>query len=131
MPDSRSFWIELVHAGHYSARVRFDGTENVDSTTLSESTFVPAGRYKFQAYVKTDEITTNQGVFFGLSAKGVNVTTDNLIGTRDWTLVEKTFQVPPDAGLLEVSLRRNASLKFDNQIKGTVWIDDIRIAPLR
>ena len=121
----------LAHGGHYSARVRFDGAENVGSASLSESTFLPAGRYKFQAYVKTDEITTNQGMFFGLSATGVNVTTDNFLGTRDWTLVEKTFQVPPDAGLLEVSLRRNPSLKFDNQIKGTVWIDDVRIAPLR
>ena len=54
-----------------------------------------------------------------------------MIGTTDWRLVETTFDVPANAGLLDVHVARKASLKFDNQIRGTVWIDDVKISPVQ
>ncbi len=113
----------VAYSGHRSARIQFDGTENVETIDLSQTIFLPPGRYKFQAYVKMDGITTDQGVSFQV----LNVTTDNMMGTTDWRLVEKEFQVPANAGLVQVRLFRRRSWKADDLIKGTVWIDQVRI----
>ena len=83
----------VAHGDRKSARLTFDGTENVGTTGLSQQAFVPAGRYKFQAYIKSDGITTDKGVLFGISGNGLNVTTDDVVGTTDWHLVEKSFEV--------------------------------------
>jgi hypothetical protein len=91
---------------------------------------VPPGRYKFQAYIKTDGLTTDQGVAFALSAIGLDVTTDSISEAADWRVVEKEFEVPADAGLVHVRVFRRPSLKFDNRVKGTVWIDQVRIIKL-
>ena len=119
----------VAYAGRRSARVSFDGTENVGWSAISESAFMPPGRYTFQAHVRTDGLTTDRGVFFGIVGTDIDVATEPMTGTSDWHLVEKKFQVPASAGLLEVKLTRNPSLKFANKIKGTVWIDDVKIAP--
>jgi hypothetical protein len=44
-------------------------------------------------------------------------------------ILDQAFQVPPGAGLVQVSLVRKPSLKFDNLIRGTVWIDHVTITP--
>jgi hypothetical protein len=119
---------DMCYAGRRSARIRFDGTENVASIDLSQTAFVPPGRYTFQAYVKTDRISTDQGVFFAISGTGVSATTEKLVGTREWWPVEASFQVPANAGLVAVTIRRTPSLKFDNQVRGTIWIDQVRIS---
>ena len=129
--------LEVASTGHRAARIRFDGTENVASTALTTSAFVPVGRYRFQAYVKTDGITTDRNVSFEISAQDVikptevfHVSAETPTGTGDWRLIEREFQVPPNAGLVQIRVLRRPSLKFDNKINGTVWIDQVRITSL-
>jgi hypothetical protein len=52
----------------------------------------------------------------------VFVSTENLVGTFDWSTETLTFQTSPETRLLVVRLARPASSKFDNKIAGTVWI---------
>jgi len=120
---------QLSYAGHKSARINFDGTENVKKSLLSQSAYLPPGRYTFRARVKSDGLTTNQGPLFEIVGKGLHAATEQVTGSSDWYQMEAAFQVPADAGLLDVRLTRNESLKFDNKIKGTVWVDEVRIVP--
>jgi O-antigen ligase len=120
---------QLAYTGRKSARIDFDGTENVNKSLMSQSAYLPPGRYTFRARMKSDGLTTNQGPLFEIVGKGLHVATEQLTGSSDWHLIEATFDVPADAGLVDLRLTRNESLKFDNKIKGTVWVDDVAIVP--
>jgi hypothetical protein len=117
----------VAHSQQRSMRIHFDGSVNVALKEPSQRAFVPPGRYRFQAYVRTSGLTTNEGLSFGLSGRGLNVVTENLTGSRDWVLVEKELDVPANAGLVLLSILRRPSLRFENRIAGTAWIDDVRL----
>jgi hypothetical protein len=58
-------------------------------------------------------------------------TTEPLLGSTDWKLVERTFLVGDSKGLQRVHIgTRTASLKFDNKVDGTLWIDQVSIRPV-
>jgi len=120
-------------SGRRSLRIRFDGTQNLGEIGVEQTVFLPPGRYRFQAFVRTQEISTDQGVAFRLTSEDapqpINVTTDPLRGTNEWTLTERLFEVPPSGALTRVSVARKPSLKFDNLIGGTAWIDQVAISP--
>jgi hypothetical protein len=49
----------------------------------------------------------------------------------DWKLVERTFQAGESKGLQRIHIdMRTASLKFDNKVDGTLWIDQVSIRPV-
>ena len=123
----------VAATGFSSLRIRFQGQENVQYRHLVQKVVVKPGRYRFGVYIRTDGITTDQGVGFQIFAadgsSGLNVETELLLGTRDWTLLEESFTVPPRTRLLEIRAFRRQSRKFDNKIAGTVWIDDVSLVP--
>lgn len=114
-----------------SLRIQFDGTQNVSDVGVRQSVFVKPGWYRFEAYVRTNEVSTDEGVAFNIvdpeAPKRLNFTTGPMLGTNDWKLVEHSFQVVPGTGLLQLSLVRKPSLRFDNLIRGTVWVDGVSI----
>jgi hypothetical protein len=66
----------------------------------------------------------------GEAANRLSFTTKPVLGSTDWTLVEHPFTVPPTgAGLVDIQLVRTPSLRFDNLIRGTLWMDAVRIGP--
>ena len=81
------------------------------------------GRYQFRAYVKTDAISTDQGVAFRLvhddAPAALNVTTEAVRGSHDWMPVEQVVEAPPNGGLVRVMVVRKPSLRFDNLVRGT------------
>jgi ATP-dependent DNA ligase len=50
-------------------------------------------------------------------------------GTKPWTDVEADVVIPSGTRLLQVQAIRQRSLRFDNKIGGTAWIDDLRCEP--
>jgi O-antigen ligase len=127
---------ETVHSsGKRSLRIRFDGTQNPGDIGLEQAVFLPPGRYRFEAHVRTEDVSTDQGVAFRVVSEerqqALDVTTDNVRGSNDWTMLESVFDAPPGGGLTRVSVVRKPSLKFDNLIKGTAWIDQVSISPIR
>jgi len=56
----------------------------------------PTREYVFQAYVRTRHLTTDEGIRFHLfdpeSSARLDVFTEQLTGTNDWTLLEKQFK---------------------------------------
>jgi O-antigen ligase len=113
------------YSGSRSLRIQFDGTQNVSGVGVSQTLFLKPGRYRFQAYVHTEEVSTDEGIAFNVAG----FTTKSLLGTNDWTAVERGFQVQPGQELAQVTVVRKVSLRFDSLIRGTVWIDHVSISP--
>ena len=117
--------------GRWSLRIRFEGKENLAYSHITQRAVVKPGPHRFEAWVRTEEITTDQGIgwriFDAESASRLDVKTEQLVGTTKWTRLEKVFEVPVQTRLLEVQLCRRSSLKFDNKISGTAWIDAVSL----
>jgi O-antigen ligase len=128
------FDADVRHSGRRALRVRFDGTTNVADIGVWQQVFLEPGRYRFRAYVRTENVSTNEGVAFRVlyddSPKQLDMTTESFKGSNEWTLVERVFDAPPEGGLVTVILARKPSLKFDNLIRGTAWIDQVEITAL-
>jgi len=117
----------VAHTGGHSLQLAFAGKENVSYSYTSEAAFVTPGLYRFQAFVRADGLTTDQRIRFRVSGNGVDVTTDQVDGTSDWTSIEQVVVVPERTNLLTIQVVRHKSLKFDNQIAGRAWVDDVSL----
>ena len=134
-PGVRAAWdANVAHSGKHSLRIRFDGKENIAFNQISQTAFVTPGRYRFEAFVRTEAITTDQGIGFHLvgvdGPSRLDIYTERLVGTNDWKRIEQVITVPRDRDLLQVQVVRQPSLKFDNQISGTAWIDSVRLVKI-
>ena len=121
--------------GAYSLHIVFHGTENVNYRHTTQMVCVFPGEYRFRAFVRTRELTTNEGLRFHIfdpeSGARLDVYTEQLTGTNDWSQLEKTFKVPPDTNLIVVQLCRIPSEKFDNKIGGEAWVDTVSLTRIR
>jgi len=121
----------VAHSGGWSLRVRFEGRDNVAYQHVAQRAVVRPGPWRFEAQVRAEQITTDQGIGFRIvdaeEPGRLDVKTARLSGTRDWTSIEKRFTVPERTRLVEVQVVREPSLKFDNKISGTAWVDDVRL----
>lgn len=115
--------------GTRDMRIDFDGTQNVGYGHLLQYVLVrPNTRYRFSAYLRTDAITTDSGPrfqIFDVYSMKMLAETENAVGTSGWTEQRIEFKTPADTSLLLIRVARPASEKFDNKIRGTVWIDKV------
>jgi len=125
----------VSHSGKYSLMIQFNGQKNLAYNDISQTVIVNPGKYRFDAYVKTKELSTDQGVGFRIfdaqSPARINVRVGNFTKTNDWVHVATSLTVPEDTHLLAIQAVRDSSMKFDNQISGTAWIDSVALTPER
>lgn len=126
---------QVFHSGSRSLRVAFDGTANLDFANLAEYVPVePRTPYRFTAWLRTAQISTDSGIRFQLldprHHSDLQLLTPGITGTAPWTRVQFSFTTGPRTDLLEISLRRIPSWKFDNKLNGTVWVDDVALTPV-
>ena len=123
---------ETKHSGKYSLRIKLGGKENLTGIPVSQRAVVTPGRYHFEAYVKTQDLTTDQGISLRIAdgASHINWTTEPLLGTHDWRKFSTDFCVVPKTKLISLNLVRQPSLKFDSLIKGTLWMDSVSLTKL-
>jgi tetratricopeptide (TPR) repeat protein len=108
--------------GLSSLMVSFPGTQNVDYSGVAHDVVVePGKRYVLKFWMKTEGISTNEGVFVEILGCSDCQPSEKQEGTNYW----KEFQVPFTAtgSLVTVRLRRIPTNKFDNLLKGKVWLD--------
>ena len=121
-------------SGKYSLRISFAGTQNLDFAAASQLAFVKPGPYRFHAFIRSEGLTTDQGIRFRISDAEMPARLDVIFGqftgTTPWSAVEHAFVVSPETRLLQVQVIRKPSLKFDNKIGGTAWIDELRLEPI-
>ena len=124
---------EVRHSGARSLRLRFDGTENVSEVGVEQWVYLKPGQYSLTAYIRTENVTTDEGLALKVasvkSEAELSFTTDAIRGTRDWTRLTGTFVAPSGGTVVRVFPVRRHSLKFDDLVRGTVWIDGLAITP--
>jgi hypothetical protein len=118
--------------GARAVRIEFDGTQNVDYGHLFQYVLVrPNTRYRFSGYMRTDAITTDSGPRFQIldayDSGKMLAATESAIGTSGWTEQRLEFRTPLNTRLIVVRVARPASTKFDNKIRGTMWVDKLSL----
>lgn len=135
--------VEGVHAeldtseklsGERSLRLTFDGKHNPGADLACASGPVtPGTRYLFSGWVKTRNITGDQGIRFHLKPIGnVQValeSTRDIRGTMPWTSIEQDWTAGPGVHLVEVCISREPSTDPDIHISGDAWVDDVTLVP--
>ena len=125
----------MAHSGSHSMRIQFEGKENLDYHGVAQTAFVKPGLYRFEAYVRTEDLTTDKGVGFHIYdrelSSRLDIRTEPLNGTHGWTKIERVIAIPRETKLLQIEVCRQPSLKFDNQVSGTAWIDSVSLSPVR
>ncbi len=108
--------------GKFSLRISFDGKENPVYRQISQNLFLDPGTYRLSGFIRTQEITTEQGIGIRIGSAA----TEPIRGTTDWKELSQTFRVPAPT-LVRVEVYRNSSRKFANKLSGTAWLDDIQV----
>ena len=123
---------ETVHSGRRSLRVSFDGTSNVDFQNILQYVAVkPNTRYRFGAYVQTQDLTTDSGIRFEIDPSGMQPQlTPNITGTQPWALNDLEFSTGPQTHQLRIVLRRTPSQRLGNKIRGVAWVDGVSLIPI-
>ena len=122
------------HSGSRSARLTFDGTENLSYEGLFQYVLVsPSSHYHFQGYLRTDQLSTESGIRFEIvdpkDPQHLDLLTQNETKTVPWTLEQIDFTTGPRTHLILIRLARKPSERLDNKLRGTAWIDDVAILP--
>jgi len=120
--------------GSRAIRLDFSGGDNVSLDAPQQYVPVEVNRtYHFRASMRTQQITTENGVRFSITdpnhANALNVLTENMTGSRQWTTVEADFVTGPGTHFVLVRLVREPSRLFDNKLSGTAWIADVSLTP--
>ena len=123
-----------ARARNCSLRISFASTRNLDFAAASQVAFVRSGPYRFQASIRTEGMTTDQGIRFRISDAEVparlNVIFGQFRGTMPWWPVEQDVAVPPQTRLLRIQVIRQSSMKFDNKVGGIAWINELKLDPI-
>jgi tetratricopeptide (TPR) repeat protein len=122
------------HSGRQSLRVTFDGRHNVYFDGICNNAEVQPGTpYVFSAWVRTYALTTDQGVRFRLlwtqDSRWASAETSDVRGTQPWTQIQMPWTPPQGVRQVRVCVGRDPSTKFDSQIQGTAWFDDVALVP--
>ena len=88
------------HSGSRSARLIFDGTQNLLYEDLFQYVLVsPGTHYHFQGFLRTDQISTESGMRFEIvdpkDPQHLDLLTQNETGTLPWTLEQVDFTTGP------------------------------------
>lgn len=120
--------------GRHSLHIIFDGKHNLDYGHVFEYVDVhPNTRYRFSGAIRVKGITTDSGPRFqvldAFNMENMFLSTENIVGTNDWSAEHLEFETKGDTRLLLVRIARPSSKKFDNEIGGEVWIDGVILSP--
>jgi tetratricopeptide (TPR) repeat protein len=112
-------------------KIEFGGT-NLLFSHLTQIVPIPrSGDYLFEFNFRADGLTTDQRPYFSIQgypdASGAVLHTDPLPESAEWTVKSYGFSVKEGCKAIRLTLLRNPSSKFDNQIKGAMWLDSVSI----
>jgi hypothetical protein len=86
------------------------------------------------AFIRTEALTTDQGIRFRISDAELPARQDDVFGqftgSSPWSSVDRDFVVAPNTRLLRIEVVRRLSMKFDNKVQGTAWIDQLKLEPI-
>jgi len=111
-----------VKSGMASLLVTFSGKQNPNYGDVWHYLPLEKGKnYVLKFWMKTDAISTNEGMYVTVDGKS----SEKQVGTTYWQEFSLPFTASSD--LVRVVLRRDPSQKFDNLLKGKVWLDGFTV----
>jgi tetratricopeptide (TPR) repeat protein len=121
-------------SGQQSLRLSFDGKHNPNlDAACTLANVQPSTSYYFSGWIKTKEITTQNGIEFRLRSvnpsKPYVVNTREVHGTNPWTELDMRWSSPPDAHQVAVCVTREPSDNPEVRISGTAWVDEVNLIP--
>ncbi len=121
-------------SGRQSLRLTFDGKHNPNlQAACTDAVVQPNTIYHFSGWIKTEGITSDQGVGFRLRAiedpKSPVLNTREIHGTNPWTLLEATWTAGPDIHRIHICVTRDPSENPEVRISGSAWVDDVNLVP--
>ena len=113
-------------------RITFDGSRNVDYAHVFQYVPVhPRTQYRFTGHMRSDGISTDSGPRFQIvdayDPGTLLASTQNVVGTHSRSEQQAEFTTGEKTRLLLARVARPTSLKLDNKIAGTVWMDRISL----
>jgi tetratricopeptide (TPR) repeat protein len=130
-----SFNQSVRHSGARAVTIKFDGKHDVNFQGVCQLMVVnPETAYDFSGWLRTDNVTSDKGIFFRLSApqnKESQAFTPQLTGTHPWTQFKLRWTSPKDGRLLQICVVREPSYESYDTIAGTVWVDDVELVPIK
>jgi tetratricopeptide (TPR) repeat protein len=121
--------------GTASLSVSFDGKTNPGISIAHQIVPVePGKRYRLTAYIKTDMLTTRNGIVLGVSGfrcEPFSIKSEPVSGTVMWRKTEIGFTTPSGCSAVTVDIARERSEKFDNRISGDAWIDSVSLTEVK
>ena len=118
--------------GGRALRIKFDGSRSLDYGHVFQYVLVrPNSKYRFSGHMRTEGISTDSGGKFQVcdayNPGDLFASTENLVGTHGWSEEHAEFTTHGNTRLLLVRVARPMSLKLDNKIAGTVWVDGVSL----
>ncbi len=102
-------------------------------TSAISPSFSPTRVYRFSAWVRTEALTSEQGIRFRLDwqedGRGAFIETSETHGTQPWTKVEMPWTATEGVQQVRVCVSRNPSDIYASRIHGTAWVDDVALVP--
>jgi len=125
----------VMHSGHQSLRITFDGTASINFQHIFQYVYVASHqRYRFLAYLRAEGISAGNGIQFDIfdprHPEELQILTPIFAGTNAWTPVRVDFTSSADRQMLEILLRSAPVPAFDNPLRGIVWVDDVSLTPM-
>src|SRR5882724_3077556 len=121
------------HSGEQSLRILFKGHRNLSfENACHDITPEPGKPYLLSAWVRTESLTSSQGVRLQISAftKNEAVATEEVHGTQPWKQIQLHWVAPPGGIYGSVCVRRFMSDMPESDIQGAAWIDDVSLVPV-
>lgn len=109
---------------------------NPDFAHVSQVVPVAGGRrYRLSALVRSEDLTSLAGPRLGVRPHAacaglVPAEGPELRGTRPWGPVSLEFTTPPGCRAVVVLVRRPATARLDRDLRGRLYVDDVRLADL-
>ncbi len=119
--------------GGWALKVTFDGAHNLVYRHAAQTAYLPPGSWRIEARIRTRAVTTNEGLYLRLASPrpGLAWQSQKLNGTSDgWLTLTHTFRTTAPSTPVTLTLARDESLKIDNKLAGSSWLDDVTLAPI-
>lgn len=126
---------DAAAAGRRGLAIEFTGG-NVDLAAPSQ--VVPVGaerRYRLTARMRSEGLTSLAGPRLAVEGHPAcpgfgTVAGPELRGSRPWDDVALEFTTPPGCAAVRVLVRRAPSTRLDRDLRGRLWLDDVRLAAI-
>jgi hypothetical protein len=128
------FSAPLAYHGKHSLRIDFTVSRNDQYEPVNQIVPVlPRQTYRLEAYVRTQEITSDTGpclLVRDITPGGFpDAVSETTVGTTPWHLVRVPFTTGPHTQAVQVSFWRPRSRVFPTEIVGTAWLDAVSLRP--